>query len=73
MEKLLTVGEFKRMSNEYAKVKYTCHCGHRVIIPKWVKYQLCGWCGSYVFKNKKDEFEYRMNEKMKRRKLYESK
>lgn len=68
MEKLLTKKEFKRMTEEYSKVKYTCKCGHRVIIPKWIDKQICGWCGQYVFKSKKDEFEFRMQEQMKRRK-----
>lgn len=67
MEKMLTPKEFKRMTEEYDKVKFTCKCGHRVVIPKWVDKQICGWCGQFVFKDKKKEFEYRMQEKMKRR------
>lgn len=67
MEKLLTEKEFKRMTEEYDKVKYPCkHCGHRVVIPKWVEKQLCGWCGHWVFKNSKDEFKFRMKERMKK-------
>ena len=53
MEKLLTDKEFKRMTEEYDKVKYLCKCGHRVIIPSYVDKQLCNWCGNYVFKDKK--------------------
>lgn len=68
MEKLLNDKEYKRMTEEYDKVKYTCKCGHRVIIPRLVDKQICGWCGQYVFKSKKDEFEYRMQEQMKRSK-----
>ena len=62
---MLSAKEFSNMSNEYDKVKYRCKCGHRVVIPKWVDKQLCKWCGNYVFKNEKDEFEYRLKEKMK--------
>ena len=65
MEKILTIKEYERMTEEYDKVKYTCKCGRRVVIPKWVKKQLCDWCGNYVFKNKKDEFLYRVGEKLK--------
>ena len=65
MGKTLTVKEYSNMTKEYDKVKYTCECGHRVVIPKWVDKNLCRWCGRYVFKNKKDEFEYRMKEKLK--------
>lgn len=65
MKKLLSTEEFNRMSDEYDKVKYKCKCGHRVIIPKWIDKNLCRWCGNYVFKDKKSEFEYRLKEKMK--------
>ena len=27
---------------------------------------LCQWCGNYVFKTKKDEFNYRMKERLKK-------
>lgn len=67
MEKLLTEKEFNRMSNELDKVKYRCnHCGRRAIIPKYIDKVICDWCGHYVFKNRKDEFKFRVKEKMKR-------
>lgn len=65
MEKL-TIKQHKIMSNNYAKVKYKCKCGHKVIIPEWVDKQLCKYCGTYVFKNKKEEFKYRMKERLKK-------
>lgn len=65
MTRVLTNKEFNNMSNNYAKVKYQCKkCGHKVVIPKWVDKQLCDWCGHYVFKNEKDEFKYRIKEKL---------
>lgn len=66
MEKLLTIKEYERMQDEYNKVKYKCRCGHKVIIPKWVDKQICGWCGKYVFKSKEDEFKYRMKGVLKK-------
>ena len=60
--------EYERRADELDKVKYRCKCGHRVIIPKYVDKQLCDWCGNYVFKNKSEEFKYRMQEKMRRMK-----
>lgn len=67
MYKTLTPKEFQRMSNEYDKVKYQCkNCGHKTIIPYNVEKQVCGWCHSYVFKNEKDEFMYRLEEKIRR-------
>lgn len=65
MKKLLTEKEFKRMTDEYDKVKYRCTCGHRVIIPARVDKQICSWCGNYVFKNNQEEFKYRLKEKIK--------
>ena len=58
--------KFQRQSDNIQAVQYQCKCGHKVIIPKWVDKQICGWCGTYVFKNKKDEFEYRMKERLKK-------
>ena len=65
MDHILTIKEFKRMTDEYEKVKYICKCGHRVVIPKWVDKQLCDWCGRYVFKDKRSEFKYRIMEAIK--------
>lgn len=48
------------------QAKIVCECGHRVVIPPHVDKIVCSWCGNYVFKDKKAEFEYRMNEEMRR-------
>lgn len=58
--------QYKRLTEEYDKVKYRCRCGHRVIIPNKIDKNICSWCGNYVFKNKKDEFEYRIKEKLQK-------
>lgn len=65
MKQLLTNDEWKRMTDNLDKVKYRCNCGHRIIIPKAMDKKVCDWCGNYVFKNKKDEFKYRVKEKIK--------
>ena len=57
---------FKRMTETYDEVKYICKCVHRVIIPNGVNKQICDWCNNYVFKNKKEEFKYRLKEEMRR-------
>lgn len=57
MEKLLTDKEYKRMTEEYDKVKIRCKCGHRIIVPMWVKRQLCHWCNHYVYRDKRMEFK----------------
>lgn len=61
MQKVLTIKEYERMTDEYAKVKYQCkNCGYKVIIPYKEKKKLCSWCKHYVFKNPQDEFRYRL-------------
>ena len=65
MKRVLTTREYERMMDEYEKVKYKCNrCGRKIVIPEWVDKNVCDWCGHYVFKNKKDEFIYRMREKL---------
>ena len=43
------------------KHKVKCKCGHKVFITKYDKI-ICSWCGNYVFKDKKKEFDYRLKE-----------
>lgn len=66
MKKLLTNKEYNKMSDELDKVKYKCKCGRRSVIHYNEEKTICSWCGRYVFKNKKDEFKYRIKEKMNR-------
>lgn len=35
------------------------YCGHSLHFAK-VEKKICTWCGNYVFKDKKAEFEYRI-------------
>lgn len=65
MGKTLSTKEYRNMQNEYDKVKYTCQCGHKVVIPYNVDKKVCSWCKRYVFKCKKDEVLYRIKERMK--------
>lgn len=67
MYKTLTIKEYERLSDEYDKVKYQCkNCGHKMIIPYNIDKQVCSWCKNYVFKDEKDEFKYRLEEKIRR-------
>ena len=44
------------------------HCGNRVHFYAFERQdrQLCDWCGRYVFKDKKSEYDYRMKELLKK-------
>ena len=56
--------ELMKYCDAISEVKIKCGCGHSVIIPPHKSKVLCDWCKKYVFKTKKDEFEYRMKEMM---------
>ena len=53
--------------NDITRCSQKCSCGHSVMITGKNSKTVCNWCGKYVFKNKKEEFEYRMREKLKKK------
>lgn len=62
--RVLNNKEWKLMCNELSNIRYYCKCGHSVLIGNHEKKVLCDFCGYYVFKNKRDEFLYRMKSKL---------
>ena len=62
----LTFRELQNYDKSLENVKFKCKCGHRTVIPKGIEKQICSWCGHYVFRDKKVEFEYRMKERLKK-------
>lgn len=44
---------------------YCPKCGHTVEWWTNDKKTLCKWCGNYVFKTKKDEFKFRLEQRLK--------
>lgn len=47
----------------YTKNSVKCeHCGHTEFLGKQ-NYKICSWCGYYIFKNKKIEFNFRMGKR----------
>ena len=49
-----------------AQFKVKCkHCGHVVIMINKKK-DICNWCGYYIYRSKKDEFEERLRSEMKK-------
>ena len=61
----MTNDEIQKYTDEINKHKYLCKCGKKVYIGANREKALCGWCGNYVFKNKEDEFKYRINERLR--------
>lgn len=47
-------------------IKRKCPCGHSVEV--YHDKRICTHCGRLVFKNKEDEFKYRLNQQMKKNK-----
>lgn len=57
----------QRLANYLTQCRYYCsNCGHSVIIPAFVEKNCCDHCGTYIFKNKKDEFMYKLNIQLKK-------
>ena len=64
----LTFKEDSDLANEKRKMKIECpRCRHLINFYAFEKVEkkLCSYCKVYVFKDKKQEFEYRMKQKMK--------
>ena len=45
--------------------KFYCKCGHSLYIYPPATKRICNWCGLYVFKDKKEEFNYRLKQYLK--------
>lgn len=60
----------RELQNEYLQKNngvIKCKCGHSIEFLNYsTKYKLCTYCGNYVFRNKKEEFDYRMKGILKR-------
>lgn len=57
----MNLKEIEKLANARNNAKVKCKCGHTLNMGFQDKV-ICHWCGKYVFKNKKIEFEYRMKE-----------
>lgn len=58
----------EKYANEMHKFKYKCKkCGNKAIIPNKVNKVLCKWCNNFVFKNPRDEFKYKINSELLKR------
>lgn len=53
----------KKMKEDLKRAQNSvkCKCGHTVFLGRKDKI-VCSWCGNYVFKDKKEEFRYRMEQ-----------
>ena len=62
----MTFEEQKKLDNFIKKnLNRKCECGHSINFINSDKI-ICTHCGKYVFKNKEDEFKYKLNQKLKK-------
>lgn len=61
---MLTIKEIRKYSEIITRNKIKCKCGHSISIPPHLEKCVCHWCGNYVFRNKNDEFKFRLKEMM---------
>lgn len=48
------------------KNKVYCKCGKTVEFWSEERKVICTWCGNYVFRTSKDEFDFRIKERLKK-------
>lgn len=58
-----TLDEIIKQQESQNDFKVRCKCGHRVLIVTKDR-MICSWCGKYVYKTPKLEFEYKLKEYM---------
>jgi len=61
-----TNDEIAKRHNVASNNSVKCKCGHSIFITNRYNKVICRWCGELVFRTPKDEFEYRLKEKMKK-------
>lgn len=63
--------EMQKYTNELAKYKVKCKCGHpRIVLPEHINpkgYEICDWCGKRVYRDKEREKRDRFKEEMRRK------
>lgn len=55
----------EKLDRIMAQNRYYCKCGHSVIIMPKKNKIICSHCGHWIFKNGKDEFMFRLRERLK--------
>ena len=57
--------EIIKKASEMTDHRKICKCGHSIPMTERTEKTICSWCGNYVFRDKKTEFEYRLKEQCK--------
>ena len=49
-----------KITNELAKIKHKCNCGHTVIVPHRVDFVYCDYCFKRVYRSDFMEFKHNL-------------
>lgn len=55
----------RKLESAIDEITFKCPCGHSVEVFR--DRRVCNHCGRLIFKNKEDEFKYRLREKLNRK------
>ena len=53
-----------KVLEKIAKNKVYCKCGKTIEFWSEERKMICSWCGNYVFRTAKDEFNFRIKERL---------
>lgn len=56
----------ERLDSVITENKIQCKCGHRIFMPVYLPHTICGWCGNIVFRNKEEEFKYKLSQHLRK-------
>jgi len=55
----------KRKEAEIARCRVKCKCGCTTLFTAKTDWCICRWCGHKLYRDKKTEFKYKMEEEMR--------
>lgn len=61
------INDREKMMQKLKVNNVKCQCGHTNTMNIREDKMICKWCGNYVFRNKRAEFEYRLRERINKR------
>lgn len=56
----------RKLMKVYTDNTVKCKCGHSIFMPVFVPHKICNWCGHRVFRNKKEEFKYKLEHEIRK-------
>lgn len=67
--KHLNFNEMRKYADQISKATVYCKCGHGSVFSIQTDRIICSYCGHYVYRTPQLEFEYKLKEKMRGKKL----